>query len=201
MVQLDLGVAAHSPCYYMSEPELLPQPTAAQLAIFIQMKVELKSKPVDCPQDVWDTLELPPPVVMAGSRLQRLLQQKLDAIEFPADQKGMIQALHPLAVVGLVEVMTNPRSKPSDILTGSQMIFDHSVGKPKQEIEHSGSLAIELMRQADEYIKTRDATPKALEHKPMDKIEQAADDLLKEYMPEKFVVGKKGRADDSEEDL
>jgi len=145
-------------------------------------------RPAEIDRAIWDAIEVP--IVL--SHAERIKQQFLDKIQdgsvVPDDHKAAVTSLMPLALHGLVDVVTSPRSKDSVRLDGFKYIIDHSIGKAKQEIEHSGSLALEIRRQAKEYME-RFGTTDIIE---VDPIRDEIEALAKRYELENFKVGDKG---------
>lgn len=177
-------------------PNKAPDFDAATIETFRNMKADLQGRPHDCPPALWDALELPPSKAeVSGHIIRQQLHKHITRITLPDDHKGMLTSLVPLAVDAMVDVLTNPRSKGSEKTQVAQFLIDHDLGKAKQEVEHSGSLALEIRKQADAYLNARTVLPV----KVVDKIDQAADDLVNEYMPDKYVVGKKASMDDGQE--
>lgn len=168
----------------------------ATLKTYAEMKAATISRPYECPEAVWENLVLPRTgAEIARYQLQAQLRELSAGIVLPKDHKGMLTALVPLAVEAIVDVLTHPRSKGSEKLQAASFLIDHDLGKAKQEVEHSGSLALEIRKQADEYIRSRPPTTPPIE---MDMVTKAADDLVKEYMPQKYVVGKKAGSDEQQ---
>jgi hypothetical protein len=54
----------------------------------------------------------------------------------PIDQdvKRALQAAHPQAVAKLVEIMTNPKSKTSDVIRCIEIVIERNMGKAAQRI-------------------------------------------------------------------
>ena len=66
------------------------------------------------------------------------------------DTQKMFRDALPRAIEATIAVMDDPRSKPALILKSAEMVLDRSLGKPKQTIEHEGSLIKKLFEKLDD---------------------------------------------------
>ena len=148
------------------------------------------ARPHEVDEAVWDAIELPRREIASytTSFQDQFVEQMAKAGPMPDDHKSQVIALMPLAMHELVKTLSSPRTKDSVKSDVIKFVIDHSIGKPKQEIEHSGSLALEIRKQANEYIKNNSPTV-TLE---VDPIRLETEALAKRYNLENFKVGDKG---------
>lgn len=170
------------------------------------MKRRLQGKPTDIPQDEWDSVIVQATQSVGGVgdaiKGQLLEQAALQAAEvMPGDGKGQMQAIFPVAMHEMVSVLVNPATKDQVRLAAAQYVIDHTIGKPKQEVEHTGSIALEVRAQVKAMIlrekeqSIRDVGPETKLDKPKTPVET----FLDAYATKNFVVGKKGTGDDKGE--
>lgn len=104
------------------------------------------------------TPEIAQAVGMSNGQVQALLNS--ERLEFEIkhlryklhgkDTQKMFRDALPKAVEATISILDDPRSKPALILKSAEMILDRSLGKPKQTIEHEGSLIKKLFERLDD---------------------------------------------------
>ena len=166
------------------------------------MKLRGQQKPPDLPQAHWDEVQVTVAQTLsnvAGEYRRKLVESAALKIpdKLPEDDKSKISTLYDLGVTTVLDVMTDPASKDSVRLQAATYIVDHTIGKAKQEIEHSGSLALEIRAQARkalalEAASMRDVSPQNVDDKTLSPV----DAFLQKHMSDDFVVGKKASVDD-----
>jgi len=68
---------------------------------------------------------------------------------FGANTKKRFDSILPQAIDVTEEIINNPNVKPQLRFQAAQEVFDRSLGKPKQTIEHEGSLVRALYEKLD----------------------------------------------------
>lgn len=175
-----------------------------KLRLIQQMKTALQQRPPEVSPEEWDGVEVgATPLAYNAAidatkdQLVQQLQSKV-AVGLPADNKEKLKALFDLGLYEVLKLMADPKTRDTTRFAAAQFLMEHDVGKAKQEIEHSGSLALEIRAQAKQFIAerksgSRDVTPP----ESLDKTTSAVDNFLKTQMPSNFVVGKKATKDGS----
>lgn len=173
-----------------------------KVALILSMKRRLQGKPPEISQGDWDSVIVESNQPSAGGvgyaiQSQLLAQAALMAAEvMPGDGKGQMQAIFPVAMHEMVGVLTDPDTKAQVRLAAAQYVIDHTIGKPKQEVEHTGSIALEvraqvkamILREKEERV-LRDVGPETI----LDKPKTAVETFLDTHATKNFVVGKKGK--------
>lgn len=77
---------------------------------------------------------------------------------FGKEHQKMFKELVPAAAQAVENVLMSRETKPATRLAAAQEIFDRTIGKPKQVIEHEGSLLKELIEKMDNRGKTIDVS-------------------------------------------
>jgi hypothetical protein len=100
------------------------------------------------------------------------------------------------AVTVVDDILDNPLSKSSDRLSAATYILDHTVGKPQQQINHTGNFIMEIMDEATRITKLREANPitPELTGKP-----DPFDTVLEQIVPSNVVVGKRSNVKEGSE--
>ena len=184
------------------------QTTVTQLRETIYgMKLRLQQKPPDIDQQDWDSVIITGKTsrefVTLNYRDQLVQQAAVQMQNLPHDTKEQIKALSSIALDKLLEVMDDVQSKPSDKLAAATFLLDHTVGKAKQEVEHSGSLALEIRAQARKALELeskmgmRDITPQENSDKP----KSAVKDFLEQHSVDDYIVGEKETIVDGNENI
>jgi hypothetical protein len=168
------------------------------------MKLRGQQRPPEITEHQWDSVVIKQTLSMsfvAADYRLKLAKAAADKLlgELPQDDKGKITALHDVALDQLVGVLMSDQTKDAVKLQAATYIIDHNVGKAKQEIEHSGSLALEIRAQARkalalEQASMRDVSPKQTLDKPLDVV----DSFLERHMSDNFIVGKKEIVDEEQ---
>ena len=164
---------------------------------------KLKARGVPCPADVdpayWDSVQAPPPrdmrVIadlarqeMLGQLVELGIEQKLVTLD--KGPKVAIDSLSTLAVTQLIDILADPASRENAKLDVAKYIIDHAIGKAKQEVEHTGSVALELRAMAEQYLLEKKERP-VVEIQKLDKQDEFINNFIQEHSPDGFVVGKK----------
>lgn len=97
---------------------------------------------------------------------------------FGKDTRKRIEALGPRAVDAIEDVMDSPGTHPKLVLQAASYLLDQAVGKSKQEIEHKGTLLIDVLKQIEKL------PPQTRELSEMDV-------LVQSVLPADFTVGKR----------
>lgn len=154
-------------------------------------------KPDDVPQELWDQA-VPLSAEEATDNLHRALEARVVTQAqqpLPADEKGLLHAFYPLAVLTRAKIMSDPVAKDENKLKASETFIEHTVGKPQQTVEHHGSLALEIIRGLAAYERDARSSPNHEGANLIPKNAPPVDAFIKATAPEKFIVGRKAKAD------
>lgn len=145
--------------------------------------------------EVWDSIEprsITEDIDDYRKKLRNQVREKI-ALPAPSEPRAQLENVYSYAVESLLEVLSNPKTRDSVKLQAAQYVIDHTIGKAKQEVEHTGSLAIEIRAQVAAIIKLQaEGTHIPEISNILAKPRTRSDDFLDRHMPEKFVVGKRG---------
>lgn len=173
-----------------------------KVALIQQMKRMMQQRPQDVSEADWASVQVNGPEEALTGAMEALKGQLVEGLVsnsikgLPADNKAKIQSLFNLGLHELLKVMADPKTKDSVRMQAAQFLMEHDVGKAKQEVEHSGSLALEIRAQAKQVIESRKASMREVGPKEkVDKQPTAIDTFIKTHVPDGFVVGKKATAD------
>lgn len=103
------------------------------------------------PKEIGDALGLSTPAINALLTQERMrfeikvVRHKL----FGKEHQKAFRELLPHAIDATKNVLLDPTSKPSTRLDAAKEVMDRTLGKPKQTIEHEGSLLRELVERLD----------------------------------------------------
>lgn len=151
------------------------------------------ARPKDAPLELWnaagpytmhDATEL-----MRISLENRVIEQAQQPL--PKDEKAMLQAFFPQAVATRVSIMTDPEAKNADRLIASSTFIDHTVGKPDQHVNVTGSLAIEVHNQLEKLVRDIKSGTVIDSDNLLAKPKTPVDNFIEKHMPKGFIVGKK----------
>lgn len=166
------------------------------------MKRMMQQRPQDVTPEEWDSVDITEAseayleaIDASKQQLVNSLAAKI-AVGLPADNKEKLKALFELGLYEVMKLMSDIKTKDTVRLAAATFLMEHDVGKAKQEIEHSGALALEIRAQAKQFIAerksgSRDVTPT----ETLDKTQTAVDNFIKTKLPSNFVVGKKATKD------
>lgn len=106
---------------------------------------------------------------------------------FGKDYKNYISSRVDKALAVLDDILDDEKVKAQTRLAASQLVIEHTVGKPQQTVEHKGNLLAEVIATAEKQLQTRDVADINLEAKP-----SAVDNIIEKMIPTGVVVGKRG---------
>jgi len=188
----------------MDAPTTPDDSQAATEDMIYAMKLRGQPRPVDVGQEAWDSVVITVSDARADAAFElrnKFIQRLSAGLTKPIheDVKENLGQLADLALEQVVELLTSDQTKDTVRAQLAMYLLDHKVGKAKQEIEHSGSLALEIraqLRSEREALAAgmRDITPEITVDKP----KSAIDSFLDKHASDDFVVGKKGTVDEQQ---
>lgn len=128
--------------------------------------------------------------LLRGPTVAKAIEERMEN-DFRILAEQRLQELLPLALNRLQFIMANDAAKESSQVEAAKFVVDRLVPKPKQTIEHTGNLAMDVFHQIKLLQRERAMHPEFQEPKPRSPV----DDFLKRHMPEGFVVGRKDKSE------
>lgn len=178
--------------------------TADEHGMITAMKLRGQPRPQEITQERWNSVVVTNTDARADVAFElrnKFIQRLASGLGKPIheDVKENLGQLADLALEQIVELMTTAETKDTVKAQLAMYLLDHKVGKAKQEIELSGSLALEVraqLRAEREQLATgmREVSPEKVVDKPQD----AMDAFLSKHASDDFVVGKKGTVDEQQ---